>query len=90
VVLDEPNANLDPEGEVALTRAIQRLKTRGAIVLLIAHRSKILGLCDKLLVLAQGSVQAFGPRAQVLGQLRQRRVQDPVVLLGAAQSGKPL
>jgi ATP-binding cassette subfamily C protein len=90
VVLDEPNANLDSEGEIALASAIQRLKARGAIVILIAHRSKILGLCDKLLVLAQGSVQAFGPRAQVLGQLRQRRMEDPVILLGAAQTGKPL
>jgi PrtD family type I secretion system ABC transporter len=90
VVLDEPNANLDSDGEIALARAIQGLKSRGAIVLLIAHRSKILGLCDKLLVLSQGSVQAFGPRAQVLGQLRQRRIEDPVVLLGATQSGKPL
>jgi ATP-binding cassette subfamily C protein len=88
VVLDEPNANLDAEGEVALARAILGLKARGAIVVLIAHRSKILGLCGKLLVLAQGAVQCFGPRAQVLGQLRQRQVEDPVVLLSAAKTGK--
>jgi ATP-binding cassette subfamily C protein len=87
IVLDEPNANLDGAGEQALARAIRALKERGAMVVVIAHRASVLGLCDKLLVLAQGAAQAFGPRAQVLAQLRQRRTQDPVVLLGAAKSG---
>lgn len=87
VILDEPNANLDGTGELALARAIQTLKARGTIVVLIAHRSKILALCDTLLVLNQGVMQAIGPRTQVLGQLKQRRVEDPVVLLGAARTG---
>ncbi|MDZ4791865.1 MAG: ATP-binding cassette domain-containing protein [Hyphomicrobiales bacterium] len=69
IVLDEPNANLDQEGEHALRRAIQTVKTRGGTVVLIAHHTSILGVCDKLLVLQNGRVEAFGPRDQVLAQL---------------------
>jgi ABC-type protease/lipase transport system fused ATPase/permease subunit len=50
VVLDEPNSNLDSEGEVALRQAIVDLKARGAIVVLIAHRPSVLAACDNVLV----------------------------------------
>jgi ATP-binding cassette subfamily C protein len=66
VVLDEPNSNLDSEGDVALQSAIRDLKARGAIVVLIAHRPAVLEHCDKVLILANGSQQAFGPRDTVL------------------------
>jgi ATP-binding cassette subfamily C protein len=66
VVLDEPGANLDLEGEVALQTAIRRLKARGAIVIMIVHRRSSLALCDKILVLYNGTQQAFGPRDEVL------------------------
>jgi ABC-type protease/lipase transport system fused ATPase/permease subunit len=66
VVLDEPNANLDGEGEAALQNAIRALKARGAIVVLIAHRPAVLEHCDKVLVLANGAQQAFGPRDALL------------------------
>ncbi|MBC8049936.1 MAG: type I secretion system permease/ATPase, partial [Chitinophagales bacterium] len=69
IVLDEPNANLDQEGEHALRRAIQTVKTRGGTVVLIAHHTSILGVCDKLLVLQNGRVEAFGARDHVLAQL---------------------
>ena len=55
VVLDEPNSNLDGNGEVALQKAIQQLKANGAIVILIAHRPASLSVCDKVLVLTEGS-----------------------------------
>ena len=66
VVLDEPNSNLDNEGEVALQQAIVDLKAGGAIVLLIAHRASVLAVCDKVLVLAGGAQQAFGPRDEIM------------------------
>jgi PrtD family type I secretion system ABC transporter len=72
LVLDEPNSNLDNDGENALLRAIQTAKARGAIVILIAHRPSMLGVCDKVLFLANGAQQAFGPRDEVLGKVLAR------------------
>jgi ATP-binding cassette, subfamily C, type I secretion system permease/ATPase len=72
VVLDEPNANLDTEGEAALHQAIVELKTRGAIVVLITHRPATLSACDRLLVLANGVQQGFGPRDEILRKLVMR------------------
>jgi ATP-binding cassette subfamily C protein len=69
VVLDEPNSNLDPDGEVALARAVAGVKARGGIVLLVAHRREILGVVDLLLVMRGGAMQAFGPRDEVLAKL---------------------
>ena len=69
VVLDEPNSNLDPEGEAALARAVMGVRQRGGIVLLVAHRREILGVADLLLVMRGGSMQAFGPRDEVLAKL---------------------
>jgi PrtD family type I secretion system ABC transporter len=66
VVLDEPNANLDAEGDAALARAVSGIKARGAIALVIAHRPSALAAVDKVLVLAGGQVQAFGPKDKVL------------------------
>jgi ABC-type protease/lipase transport system fused ATPase/permease subunit len=69
VVLDEPNSNLDSEGEAALQQAIAGLKARGAIVVLIAHRPAALAECGKVLVLANGQQQGFGPRDEILRKL---------------------
>jgi PrtD family type I secretion system ABC transporter len=66
IVLDEPNASLDGEGEAALLQAIRDAKARGAIVILIAHRSGMLSVCDKVLVLRDGAQHAFGPRHEIL------------------------
>jgi ATP-binding cassette subfamily C protein len=71
VVLDEPNSNLDEAGELALTRAIAGIRARGGIVVAIAHRPSALAAVDKVLVLAKGSVVAFGPKAEVLKQVLQ-------------------
>lgn len=72
LVLDEPNANLDSDGEAALLRALQTAKARGAIVILIAHRAAALAICDKVLYLAKGTQQAFGPRDEVLQSMMAR------------------
>jgi ATP-binding cassette subfamily C protein len=66
VVLDEPNSNLDAEGEEALNRAILGVKQRGGIVIVIAHRPSALAAVDHVLVMAEGRPQAFGPKDEVL------------------------
>jgi ATP-binding cassette subfamily C exporter for protease/lipase len=75
VVLDEPNANLDDEGENALVRAVQGLKAQGKTVVLISHRSGIVSVADRLLILQNGTVQASGPRDGVLAALQKQREQ---------------
>lgn len=91
VVLDEPNSNLDPEGEVALARAVTGVKARGGIVLLVAHRREILGVVDLLLVMRGGMAQAFGPRDEVLAKLapppQQPPQPDPVPRSGNGGNG---
>jgi PrtD family type I secretion system ABC transporter len=69
VVLDEPNASLDSEGEMALIDAIAQLKSRGATVIVIAHRPNILQHADKILMMRGGMVEMFGPRAEIMPTL---------------------
>src|SRR5262247_4573727 len=83
IVLDEPNSNLDGEGEAALQKAIAEAKKRGAIVIIIAHRQSSLIRCDKALVLMNGTQQAFGPRDQVLAKLLARAPQPAAAAAGA-------
>ena len=73
VVLDEPNANLDDEGEAALVRAVNGLKAKRKTVVLISHRPGIISVADRLLILHEGTVQASGPRDGVLAALQQQR-----------------
>jgi ATP-binding cassette subfamily C protein EexD len=70
IVLDEPNSNLDDQGERELVAAINRVKQSGCTVVVISHRTMVLGCVDKLLVLKDGSTFAFGPRDQVLAALQ--------------------
>ena len=80
VVLDEPNSHLDAEGEVALASAIKALKTRGATVILIAHRTGVLQTVDKLLVLRDGSIEGLGPRDEIAARLQAGRQPAPRVV----------
>jgi len=68
VVLDEPNANLDADGEAALSEALAATRRRGAIVIVVAHRPAAIANLNKLLVLNEGRLRAFGPRDKVLAQ----------------------
>lgn len=68
VVLDEPNSNLDAAGEQALTQAIERIKARGGIVIVVAHRPSALAALDHLLVLGGGRQQAFGLKGDIARQ----------------------
>ena len=72
VVLDEPNSNLDAEGDDALSKAIMSVRARGGIVVVVAHRPSAIACVDMLLMMAQGRAQAFGPRDEVLARVLQR------------------
>ena len=71
LVLDEPNSNLDDVGEVALTQAVLKLREAGKTVILISHRPNIIRVTNKLLMLRDGVVAAFGPTEDVLKSLAQ-------------------
>jgi ATP-binding cassette subfamily C protein len=66
VILDEPNSNLDQEGDDALTDAILGVKARGGIVAVVAHRPNVINAVDSVLVMMDGRMQAFGPKDEVL------------------------
>jgi ATP-binding cassette, subfamily C, bacterial PrsD len=68
VVLDEPNSNLDAEGDEALTQAILGLRARGAVVIVVAHRPSAIAGVDYILVMAKGRQQQFGPKEDVLNR----------------------
>jgi PrtD family type I secretion system ABC transporter len=72
IVLDEPNSNLDTDGDEALSRAVRAARERGAIVVVVAHRPVGIEAVDQLLVLKDGRMHAFGPKETVLGQVLQR------------------
>lgn len=71
-ILDEPNSALDQDGEEALDRAIKALILRGAAVMIVAHRTAVLNNADKLLVMQDGAVASYGPRGEVVEELRKR------------------
>lgn len=73
IVLDEPNANLDEMGEKALVQAIQQLKAQGKTIILITHRLQILSITDRILLMQQGGVQAYGVRDDMLRLISQSR-----------------
>jgi ATP-binding cassette subfamily C protein len=72
LLLDEPNAHLDSEGEAQLLQTIAAAKARGAAVAIVAHRMSVLSVSDKMLVLRDGRVEAFGPRDEVVAWLKGR------------------
>jgi ATP-binding cassette subfamily C protein EexD len=69
MVLDEPNSNLDDQGEKELVEAINRIKQMGCTVIVITHRTMVLQCVDKILVMKAGQAAAFGPKDQVLASL---------------------
>jgi PrtD family type I secretion system ABC transporter len=73
VLLDEPNSNLDGDSEAALTRALERLKGQGTTVVLVSHRPALVQGVDKVLLLKDGAIEMFGPRAEVMKRLIQPR-----------------
>jgi ATP-binding cassette subfamily C protein len=84
VVLDEPNSNLDSDGEAALTKAISGIRARGGIAIVIAHRPSALAAVDMVLVLANGQQQAFGPKDEILKRTAPPTIAPPSVRLRIA------
>ena len=77
LVLDEPNSNLDTEGEAALTNAIASVRARGGMAIVIAHRPSALAAVDKVMIVNEGRVQAFGARDVILPQLAAQPAPQP-------------
>ena len=90
IVLDEPNASLDPEGEDALRQSINELRERGSTIVVIAQRLGILNSADKILVLNNGKLDAIGSKNDLAGKLRGGRrrltVSGPKVITATART----
>ena len=89
VVLDEPNSSLDEEGDAALAKAISDAKQRGTTFVIMTHRTSVLAVADKMLVLRDGQQQAFGPRDDVLAALNKAAQQAQAQASGQAQQAQP-
>jgi ATP-binding cassette subfamily C protein len=76
VVLDEPNANLDEKGEAVLAEAIGKAKVKGITTIIISHRPSILNVADKILILQDGSVAAFGSKEEIFARMEGRAVSN--------------
>jgi ABC-type protease/lipase transport system fused ATPase/permease subunit len=69
LVLDEPNANLDDEGDAALAAALAEIKARGVTVVVVSHRRGLIAKLDRIAVLRNGKIEAFGPSSLMLGRV---------------------
>ena len=85
VVLDEPNSSLDDAGDAALVAAIRELKARGTTFVIMTHRTSVLSVADRMLILKEGTQQAFGTRDEVMAALQQA-AQQAAQQAQAAQS----
>ncbi|QIO75653.1 ATP-binding cassette domain-containing protein [Rhizobium leguminosarum] len=72
LILDEPNANLEAEGEAALEKALMQARTSGTTIIIITHRPAIVLRRDKAIVLRDGTIEAFGPAPEILRRLAGR------------------
>ena len=77
IVLDEPNAHLDAQGEALLIQAMQALKERGVTLLTVAHRTGVLASVNKLMLIRNGKIELYGPKDEVLAQLQEGGGKSP-------------
>jgi ATP-binding cassette, subfamily C, type I secretion system permease/ATPase len=82
VVLDEPNSNLDVEGEAALSETVNALKADGVTLVIVTHRSRLLTTVDRILLLRDGVIEKFGPPAEVLARSAAPAEARPAVIAG--------
>ena len=87
VVLDEPNSNLDSQGEAALARALKHAKEQNITVVTITQRPALLNCVDKIMVLNNGAVTLFGARDKVMATLSQRRAANPAGVMETSMQG---
>ncbi|HWA60764.1 MAG TPA: type I secretion system permease/ATPase, partial [Caulobacteraceae bacterium] len=88
LLLDEPNAHLDMEGEAQLLATLQALKARGRTVLIVAHRTGVLAALDKLMMLRDGRLDLYGPRDEVIARIN--AAQGQIAAPGRSEAGGPL
>jgi PrtD family type I secretion system ABC transporter len=89
IVLDEPNSNLDQEGEMALVQAMRERKALGATIVVVSHRTSLLDPIDKIGVLREGVLEQFGDRDEVLREMAGQRAISRPTLVPAADEPKP-
>lgn len=89
VVLDEPTSNLDAEGEAAVRQAMETWRRQGRTLIVVAHRPAVLGGTDRLMVVLQGRIAAFGPTQEVMPNITRRVVARPEDLLPAIAARGP-
>jgi ATP-binding cassette subfamily C protein len=87
IVLDEPNANLDSDGDEALAHAVRLERDRGAIVVVVTHRPAGIESVDQILILKDGRAHAFGPKETVLLPVLRKKVAAPHPPIVPAQAG---
>jgi ABC-type protease/lipase transport system fused ATPase/permease subunit len=78
LILDEPNASLDAEGEEALLKVLDHMKGEGVTIIVVSHKPNILRSADKMLVMRDGRVEMFGPKDQVMARVVQPAAPRPV------------
>lgn len=88
VIMDEPNAFLDAEGEQALNLAIRQVRARGGIAIVVAHRPSILAEVDMVAVIQNGRLTAFGPKDEIVAGQRQANVNAPRIVEPRAEAGE--
>ena len=89
VIMDEPNAFLDAEGEQALNLAIRQVRARGGIAVVIAHRPSILAEVDMVAVIQNGRMSAFGPKDEIVAGQRQANINAPRIVEPRLETGEP-
>ncbi len=92
IVLDEPNSNLDPDGEERLADAVENAKARGCALILVTHRLSILSRMDKVLLLKDGMQAAIGPPNEILLQVQEAQRREKVIgpqKLSVIEKAKP-
>jgi ATP-binding cassette subfamily C protein len=90
VVLDEPNSNLDREGDEALTEAIRGVRARNGIIIVVAHRPSALAGLDVVLVMDEGQIKAFGPKEEILAKMLRQAAPVPQPPAEPATAAAPL
>ena len=80
IVLDEPNSNLDTDGDAALAQTLTELKRAGCTVIVVTHRNNVLGQADKILLMAEGQIAVYGDRDKVITTLQQATARGPATV----------
>ncbi len=93
IILDEPNSNLDQVGELALIKAVEAARARGAIVIMIAHRPSVMATADKIMIIEHGAIRQFGPQTEVIDMISpdarlaaQKRKKNEIRAIGAGEN----